>query len=125
MFDVTDPIRFQIEGGQVKFIMRAGLIPQKGDEIPIQIITVPMTFHVEGSKIRMVRGNVGVKPIEKTDNPTLQITRARIMIQNIQRAIPETKILEAEFDREIEGKMVHLSIVGIDARDGWISIQAR
>ncbi len=125
VFDATDPIRFQIEGGQVKFIMRAGLIPQKGDEIPPQIITVPMTFRVDGNKILMQRGNVGVKPIEKADNPTLQITRARIMIQNIQRAIPETKTLDAEFDREIEGKTVHLSIIGIDARDGWVSILAR
>ena len=105
--------------------MRAGLIPQKGDEIPPQIITVPMTFRVEGNKVLMQRGNVGVKPIEKADNPTLQITRARIMIQNIQRAIPETKTLDAEFDREIEGKTVHLSIIGIDARDGWVSILAR
>ena len=125
VFDATDPIRFQIEGGQVKYIMRAGLIPQKGDEIPPQIITVPMTFRVDGNKILMQRGNVGVKPIEKADNPTLQITRARIMIQNIQRAIPETKTLDAEFDREIEGKTVHLSIIGIDARDGWVSILAR
>ena len=125
VFDKTDPIRFQAEGGQVKFILRAGLIPQKGDEIPPQIITVPLTFHVEGDKIMMKRGNVGVKPIEKVDNPTLQITRARIMIQNIQRSIPESKTLDAKMEPKIEGKVVQLSIIGIDARDGWISIQAR
>ena len=125
VFAATDPIRFQIEGGQVKYIMRVGMIPQNGDEIPIQIITVPMTFRVEGDKIIMVRGNVGVKPIEKVDNPMLQITRARIMIQNIQRTIPQSKTMEAKIDREIEGKMVHLLITGIDACDGWVSIQAR
>jgi hypothetical protein len=125
VFAATDPIRFQIEGGQVKYIMRVGMIPQNGDEIPTQIITVPMTFRVEGDKIIMVRGNVGVKPIEKVDNPMLQITRARIMIQNIQRTIPQTKEMDANLDREVRGKKVHLSIVGIDARDGWLSIQAK
>ena len=125
VFSASDPIRFQIEGGQVKFIMRAGLIPQNGEEIPPQIITVPMTFRVAGDKILMQRGYVGVKPIDKVDNPSLQMTRARIMIQNIQRAIPESKTMDAKIDREIDGKMVHLMIIGIDARDGWVSIQAR
>ena len=124
VFDTVDPIRFQVDGGQVKFIMRAGLKPQNGDEIPTQIITVPLTFRVEGNQIMMERGNVGVKPIAPPENVGLQVTRARIMIQNIQRAI-SNKALKADFDREIEGKMVHLSIIGIDARDGWVSIQAR
>ncbi len=124
VFDTVDPIRFQVEGGQVKFIMRAGLKPQNGDEIPTQIISVPLSFKVEGNQVQMERGNVGVKPIATPDNVGLQVTRARIMIQNIQRAIPN-KTLKGEFDREIEGKMVHLSITGIDARDGWLSIQAR
>lgn len=124
VFDAVDPIRFQVEGGQVKFVMRAGLKPQNGDEIPTQIITVPLTFRIEGNQILMERGNVGVKPIAPPENVGLQVTRARIMIQNIQRAFPN-KTLKAEFDREIEGKMVHLTIVGIDARDGWISILAR
>lgn len=125
VFAATDPIRFQVEGGHVKYIMRVGMIPQNGEEIPTQIITVPMTFRVEGNKIIMVRGNVGVKPLAKVDNPMLQITRARIMIQNIQRSIPQTKEMEANLDREMNGKQVHLSIVGIDARDGWVSVQAR
>ncbi len=124
VFDAVDPVRFQVEGGQVKFVMRAGLKPENGEEIPTQIITVPLTFRVEGSQIVMERGNVGVKPIAPPENVGLQVTRARIMIQNIQRAIP-SKTLKAEFDREIEGKMVHLSVIGIDARDGWISILAR
>lgn len=124
VFDTVDPIRFQVEGGQVKFIIRAGLRPQNGDEIPPQIITVPLSFRVEGNQVMMERGNVGVKPITPVDNPGLQITRAGVMRQNIQRSFTN-KALKAEFDREIQGKVVHLSIIAIDARDGWLSIQAR
>ena len=83
-----------------------------------------MTFKVEGNQIQMERGNVGVKPIAPVENPGEQITRARIMIQNIQRAIPN-KTLKGEIEREIEGKMVHLTITEIDARDGWLAIKAR
>ena len=124
VFDSVDPVRFQVEGGQVKFIMRAGLKPQNGDEIPTQIITVPLSFRVEGNQVMLERGNVSVKPITPVDNPGLQITRGGVMRQNIQRAMPN-KALKGEFDREIQGKMVHLKIIGIDARDGWLSIQAR
>ena len=124
MFDTVDPIRFQIDGGQVKFIMRAGLKPQKGDEIPTQIITVPLSFRVVGNQILMERGNVGVKPIAPVGNPGLQITRGGVMRQNIQRAFTN-KSLKGEFEREIQGKIVHLSIIAIDARDGWLSVQAR
>lgn len=122
-FDSVDPIRFQVEGGQVKFLMRAGLKPQNGDEIPVQIISVPLSFKVEGNQILMERGNVGVKPIAPVDNPTEQITRARIMIQNIQRAIPN-KTLKGEIVREIEGRSIRMTVTGIQARDGWLSIEA-
>jgi len=124
IFDAVDPIRFQAEGGQVKIVMRAGLKPENGEEIPVQIISVPLTFKVEGNQILLERGNVGVKPIAPPENVGLQVTRARIMIQNIQRAIPN-KTLKADFTRTVEGKTVNMSIVGIDARDGWVSVQAR
>ncbi len=88
IFDAVDPIRFQAEGGQVKIVMRAGLRPENGDEIPVQIISVPLTFKVEGNQVLLERGNVGVKPISTPDNVGLQVTRARIMIQNIQRRSP-------------------------------------
>jgi hypothetical protein len=119
VFDKVDPIRFQADGGKVRFIMRAGLIPENGEEIPVQTITVPFTFRVEGNQIIMERGFV------KVVDPEGQVARAKIMIQNIQRAIGETKTLKGEFNQTIEGKTVNLTIIGIDARDGWISIQAR
>ncbi len=124
VFDSVDPIRFQAEGGQVKFVLRAGLKPENGEEIPIQIITVPLSFKVEGNQVMLERGNVSVKPITPVDNPTLQITRSGVIRQNIQRAIPN-KALKGEFTREIQGKNVNLKIVSIEARDGWLSIGAR
>ena len=124
VFDSVDPIRFQADGGQVKFILRAGLKPENGDEIPTQIITVPLSFKIEGKEVLLERGNVSVKPITPVDNPGLQITRSGVIRQNIQRAIPNKK-LKGEFTKEIQGKNVNLTIVGIDARDGWLSIKAR
>lgn len=124
IFDAVDPVRFQAEGGQIKIVMRAGLKPENGDEIPVQIISVPMTFKVEGNQVLLQRGNVGVKPIAPPENVGLQVTRARVMIQNIQRAIPD-KAMKADFTRTVEGKEISMSIIGIDARDGWVSVQAR
>ncbi len=119
VFDTVDPIRMQADGGEIKIIIRAGLIPENGDPIPVQTITVPFTFRVEGNQVFMERGFV------KVVDPDGQVFRSKIMIQYIQTAMGESKTLKGEFNQTVEGKTVRLTIVGIDARDGWLSIQAR
>ncbi len=119
VFDTVDPIRMQADGGKIKIIIRAGLIPENGDPIPVQTITVPFTFRVEGNQVFMERGFV------KVVDPDGQVIRSKVMIQYIQTAMGENKTLKGEFNQTIEGKTIRLSILSIDARDGWISIQAR
>ncbi len=119
VFDTVDPIRMQADGGKIKIIIRAGLIPENGDPIPVQTITVPFTFRVVGNQVFMERGFV------KVVDPDGQVIRSKVMIQYIQTAMGESKTLKGEFNQTIEGKTVNLTIVGIDARDGWLSIQAR
>lgn len=119
VFDKVDPIRFQVDGGKIMIIMRAGLITEKGEEIPVQTITVPYTIKVVGNQVVMERGYV------KVVDPDGQVIRQRVMIQHIQKSLGESKTLKGEFNQTVEGKTIHLTIVGIDARDGWLSIQAR
>ncbi|HEX6984328.1 MAG TPA: hypothetical protein VF170_03075, partial [Planctomycetaceae bacterium] len=51
VFSETDPIRFEIEDGAVILILRAGLVQEDGEEIPPQIVEVPLNLSVRGDQI--------------------------------------------------------------------------
>lgn len=120
VFDQPNPIQFTIDDGEVTLMLRAGL--QRDDEtIPTQIITVPLVPSMNGDKILLSRGNVGVKPVERPSSVAEQVARANVMRQNIQKAIPERE-LDATFEIEREGKKFNLKITSIDADNGWLSL---
>ncbi len=121
VFDQPNPIRFQIANGEVTLILRAGL-EREGDDIPTQIITVPLVPTMSEGKVLLNRGNVGVKPVSKPSSVAEQVARANVMRQKIQKALPE-KELKSTFTFEQDGKKIDLSITGIHADNGWLTIE--
>ena len=120
VFDQEDPVRFMIDDGEVVITLRAGL--NRGDEmIPTQIITVPLMPSVEGDRIVMKRGNVGVKPAERAPSVAEQIARANVMRSKIESTLPE-RDFKAEFDFEREGKVIKMKISELTADNGWLSL---
>lgn len=120
IFDQPNPISFVIDDGKVTLILRAGL-EREGDNIPTQIITVPLIPTVAGDKILLNRGNVGVKPVKRPKSVAEQVTRANVMRQNIQKALPE-KEFDASFEIERDNKKISMNITSIDADNGWLTI---
>ncbi len=120
IFDQPNPIRFVIDDGEVVLLLRAGL-DREGDDIPTQIITVPLIPTVAGDKILLNRGNVGVKPVKRPKSVAEQVARANVMRQNIQKALPE-KEFDASFEVEQDEKKISMNITSIDADNGWLSI---
>lgn len=120
VFDQPNPIRFSIQNGEVEIRIRAGL-KREGDNIPTQIITVPLIPTVNGDKVLLSRGNVGVKPVERPSSVAEQVARANVMRQKIQSALPE-KELDASFVVEQDNKKINLKISAIKAENGWLSI---
>ncbi|WP_437202547.1 hypothetical protein [Planctomicrobium sp. SH664] len=121
VFDEHDAVRFIIRGGEVILQIRAGLKRDNGDDIPTQIITVPFTPVLTGNELILKRGNVGVKPVSRPPNVGAQITRANVMRQKIQAALPE-RTLENKFVVNQNGKTVNLSMTGLSADAGWLTI---
>ncbi|MEZ6066333.1 MAG: hypothetical protein R3B90_11650 [Planctomycetaceae bacterium] len=124
IFDEVDPISFQFEDGQLIMSLRAGLERPGEEEIPTQIISVPLKLTLEGGELVIERGTVGVKPVDRPDNIGEQIARANIMRGRIEEGIPPRQSKSAQFDVDAKGKIVALNVTSIVVEDGWLTILA-
>lgn len=120
VFDQPNPIRFMIKDGEVILSLRAGL-KREGDNIPTQIITVPLIPTVSGDKVLINRGNVGVKPVDRPSSVAEQVARANVMRQKIQAALPERE-MDATFEIEQNNKKIKMHVKSISAHNGWLKI---
>jgi len=120
VFAEEDPVRFTIDGGVVTIFVRAGLKRDNGDDIPTQIISVPFTPSLDGDKIVLSRGNVGVKPVSRPSSVAAQVTRAQIMRQKIQSALPEQSIDRSLKVTTSNHKVVTISVDDLIAEGGWL-----
>ncbi len=122
VFPQEDPIRINIENGELILILRTGLQPEEGDAIPTQIISVPLTFNVVDDGIEISAGTIGVAPAEAPDNRFAQIARAGVVKAKIEKALPNRKVDRAfKLDRE-NGGPVTLAVTQIKRNAGWLSI---
>jgi hypothetical protein len=122
IFDTVDPISFRFENGEIIMSLRAGLERPGEEEIPTQIISVPLKLTIEGDQLVMTRGTVGVKPVERPRNVGEQIARAKIMQQKIEEGIPERRSQDAHREIKQQGKTVRVQVRSISAEDGWMTL---
>ena len=124
IFGDTDAVRFIVDQGELTLVLRAGLKRDAGD-IPVQLITVPMSLSITDEGIAMKRGQVGVKPLpgQPPANVAEQVARARIMISKIEAAIKD-KTVDNTFSMEQGGRKLNLKVTEIIAQSGWLTILA-
>lgn len=123
IFAEEDPMRFEVGGGSVTLVMRTGLAREGEADIPQHIITVPLSFKVEGNEVVMTRAdNVRVTP---GPGVTASIVRSRIMIEKVETSIPERRTYKGEINVEQQGKKITLHITDITANDGWVTVTAK
>lgn len=122
VFAEQDPLRFDIGAGTVAIIMRTGLKREGQEDIPMHVITVPLSFHVEGKQVHMQReGSVRVVP---GPGVAASIARQNIMRGKVQRAIPE-RTFDGVINVEQQGKKIALNISDVTVTDGWVTVTAR
>jgi hypothetical protein len=125
IFHESDAIRFRVTGDEVVLYLSMGLKLEDREEIEPQRITVPLQFSLEGDKIHMERGTVGVSPIGAVApaDRTQQIARAGVMRQKIQEAF-EPQDFDRTFDLKFDDRTLTLQVTDLRARGGWISLIA-
>ena len=122
IFNETDPIRFQVRNGAIVLILRAGIEQEDGEEIPPQLVEVPLNLSVQGGQVVIERGTVIVSPVERPRSRATQIARAGAMRSKIEDSI-EDSTRDGSFLIEREGRSpVSVQIHRIEAGGGWLTI---
>lgn len=122
MFHKTDPIRFQIEDDRVYLILRAGLRRKGEEDIPPQVMTVPLTFAFRGNQLLINRGNVRVAPLDVPESRAKQIVRAGIIRKKIEESIEDrTRSRYVKIERE-NRPPVWVRITRIKSLNGWLTV---
>ena len=123
MFAKSDPIRVKIDDGVMTLTIRTGLKQEEGKEdIPLQVITVPLEFRIEGDKIVASRGAVSVSPVENPPSRFKQIARAGVVRKKIQAALPERKSDRLLHLKREGQEPLEVAITSIKTQDGWLSL---
>lgn len=122
VFPDEDVLRVKLDDGLMTIILRAGLKPEKGDEIPTQEISIPLTFSMVEGQLQIDAEAASVSPVEQPRSPFVQIARAGVVKSKIQAALP-TRTVNSVFTLERKtGGPVELKISEIRPIAGWLSI---
>lgn len=121
VFDKADPIRFHVADGTLQLTIRAGFKQEGKEDIPTQIITVPLSFSVDMKNVVIQAGNVSISPVEQAESAATQIARAGVIKKKIQTALP-TREIDRVAQVDHEGRKLVMAVTRIRALDGWLSI---
>jgi hypothetical protein len=117
VFDKEDPIRFTIDDGQVKLVIRAGFKQEGKPDVPTQEITVPLQLVVNGGRLIVMRGTIGVSGGD--------VARSGVIKKKIASAIQPKIPLDPQIHVPRPGRPdFDLTIAKISAENGWLTIWA-
>lgn len=121
VFDKSDPLRVQIADGQVIMTLRAGFKQEGKEDIPTQIVTVPMSFSVNTKFIVIEPGSVSVASAEPAEDKGKQFASAGVIKKKIETAFPRKEVDRVSYV-PVEKRKVLMAVTRIRALDGWLSI---
>ena len=125
VFAKVDPIRFQFEDGRVLLVIRTGFQQEGKEDIPIQRITVPLTFWFEADQLIIEPGSVRVNPVRRPESRLKQIARAGVMKKKFAKALP-SRAHDRKIALKREGKAdLVLNVTKISALNGWVTVWAQ
>ncbi|HUG91027.1 MAG TPA: hypothetical protein VML55_09350 [Planctomycetaceae bacterium] len=121
-FAERDPVRVEVEAGQVNLIIRAAFRQRNGEAIPQQVVTVPLMYRIEGDQIITERGSVIVAPAEQPPSAAEQIARAGVIRKKIESSIePTLRSRTMTFKRENDEDF-SVVINRVLPLNGWVTV---
>jgi hypothetical protein len=118
VFDKEDPIRFTVDDGQVKLVIRAGFKQEGKADVPTQEITVPLQLVANGGRLIVMRGTIGV-------SGGGDVARSGVIKKKIASAIQPKIPLDPQIHVPRTGRPdFDLTIARISAENGWLTIWA-
>lgn len=122
VFSKEDPVRFRFENGYANIIVKAGIKQKDDEDIPEQIITIPIKYTVRKDDILVQAGTIQVSPVEPPDSSSVQIARAGVIRKKLRRLLID-RTQNRTFDYSVEGKKpLPIAISTIKILNGWAMI---
>jgi hypothetical protein len=121
VFPKTDVLRIKISDGQLALSLRAGL-KTEDDDIPTQVITIPLMFEIKGTDIVVSAGKVSVAPVDPPKSRVRQKVQAGVVEAKVQKALPTRTANRIINVKRPQGAPVKLAISQIKPMAGWLSI---
>jgi hypothetical protein len=121
VFDKTDPIRVTAADGKLTVTLRTGFQQEGKEDIPTQIVTMPVTFSVDNKYVVIEPGEVSVAGAEKAESAAKQLARAGVIKKKIGSAFPRSEVDRVRYVT-IDKRKVLVAVTRIRALDGWLSI---
>ncbi len=121
IFDKADPIRVQVSDGTLTLTLRTGFKQEGKEDIPTQIINLPMTFSVDMKNVVIEPGSVSIASAEPAESAAKQLARAGVIKKKIESTFPRREIDRVSYVTR-DKKKVLVAVTRIRALDGWLSI---
>ncbi|MBI3860769.1 MAG: hypothetical protein HY290_02615 [Planctomycetia bacterium] len=121
VFDKADPIRVHSDDGTLIVTMKAGFQQEGKEDIPTQIITIPITFQVTMENVILETGSVEVAAADKPESAAKQLAQAGVIKKKIATAFPRRDLKRVHRVEEKKVKAI-TAVTRIRALDGWLSI---
>jgi hypothetical protein len=121
IFDKVDPIRVQVSDGTLTLTLRTGFKQEGKEDIPTQIINLPMTFSVDVKNVVIEPQSVSISSAEPAESAAKQLARAGVIKKKIESTFPRREIDRVSYVTR-GNKKVLVAVTRIRALDGWLSI---
>jgi hypothetical protein len=121
IFDKADPMRVQVSDGTLTLTLRTGFKQEGKEDIPTQIINLPMTFSVDVKNVVIEPGKVAIAAAEQGESAAKQLARAGVIKKKIESTFPRREIDRVSYVTR-DKKKVLVAVTRIRALDGWLSI---
>jgi len=123
IFDEHDPIRFQFRDGLIYLIVKTGFRRKGEEDIPKQVVTVPVSLTINDGKIIVKRGTVKVQPVEDPGSPAVQVANAGVIRGKIQQSLPERTRDNLFKVKRQQGGTFDMVLDSAEPSDGWLTLR--
>ena len=123
-FADADPVRFQISDGAIRVVLRTGLVREDADDLPTQVVTVPLKLSMTPTGIRYEPGTIAVSPLAGGGG-VRQIATAGIMRDRIGGEIEAGELSRSTSITTDDGRTIPIAVTDVTAQDGWLTVIAR
>src|SRR4029079_1963187 len=92
VFDKSDPLRMHAADGALVLTIRAGFKQEGKEDIPTQVVTVPLKFTVNVKDVVIENGHISIEAAEPAGNPGQQLARAGVIRKKLDAAFPRREL---------------------------------